>query len=75
MLELCSTTLSSFMTSRNPRSLTESEARGVFKAIVDALVYLARERILHRDIKADNILLTEDGRIVCYGSIALSGGY
>lgn len=63
------------MTSRNPRSLTESEARGVFKAIVDALVYLARERILHRDIKADNILLTEDGRIVCYGSIALSGGY
>jgi serine/threonine protein kinase len=54
------------MTSRNPRSLTESEARGVFKAVVDALVYLARESILHRDIKADNILLTEDGRIVSY---------
>lgn len=58
-------TLSTFITNRIVRSVTESEARGILKSVVDALVYLAKERVLHRDIKADNILLTEDGRVVC----------
>lgn len=57
-------TLSTFIVGRSVRSLTESEARYVLKSIIDALIYLAREAVLHRDIKADNILLTEDGRVV-----------
>ncbi|KAF8312466.1 hypothetical protein DL93DRAFT_2228981 [Clavulina sp. PMI_390] len=63
VLELCITTLSAFITQRTPRSLTESEARGVLKSVVDALMHLAGESILHRDIKADNILVSENGRV------------
>ncbi|PCH40123.1 kinase-like protein, partial [Wolfiporia cocos MD-104 SS10] len=43
--------------------LTEAEVRGVVKSLVDALIYLRNERICHRDIKASNVLLTEDFRI------------
>lgn len=75
VLELCSMTLSTFITNRAVRSLTESETRGVLRTVVDALVYLARENVLHRDIKADNILITEDGRVVCSVSFLLSLDY
>lgn len=48
---------------RPSRCLSENEARGVLRALIDGLAYLARERVLHRDLKADNILLTEDYRV------------
>ncbi|KAL6304318.1 kinase-like domain-containing protein [Sparassis latifolia] len=64
VLELCSRgTLSSLLKSRQPSFLSEGELRGVVKSLVDALVYLKKERVLHRDLKASNILLTEDFRI------------
>ncbi len=50
--------------SRATRRLTESEARGVLRQLIDGLLYLGRQRVIHRDIKADNILLTEDMRLV-----------
>jgi serine/threonine protein kinase len=65
VLELCSSgTLSSFLMNRPSRCLSENEARSVLRALIDGLAYLARERVVHRDLKADNILLTEDYRVV-----------
>jgi polo-like kinase 4 len=65
IMELCSRgTLSAFLKSRDPPILQESELRGVIKTLVDALTYLRKERVLHRDIKASNILITDDFRVV-----------
>ncbi len=51
---------------RKRRQLKEDIAKSVFKQIVEALKYCHSKRILHRDIKLDNILLTIDGVIkVC----------
>ncbi|KAH9950661.1 kinase-like domain-containing protein [Amylocystis lapponica] len=64
VLELCSRgTLSDFLHSRTPSTLSEDELRGIVKTMVDALMCLRKERIIHRDIKASNILLTDDFRI------------
>jgi polo-like kinase 4 len=52
------------MDSRRPPVLEEGELRGVLKSVVDALVYLTKERVVHCDIKVENILLTDDFRIV-----------
>ena len=65
VMELCSQgTLLSFLQSRSNRALSECEVRGVSKSLIDALTYLRKELILHRDIKPTNILITEDYRIV-----------
>ncbi len=65
VLELCAAgPLSRYLMSRATRRLTESEARGVLRQLIDGLLYLGRQRVIHRDIKADNILLTEDMRLV-----------
>jgi polo-like kinase 4 len=65
VMELCSRgTLSAFLKYRDPPILQESELRGVIKTLVDALTYLRKERVLHRDIKASNILITDDFRVV-----------
>ncbi|KAI0745665.1 kinase-like domain-containing protein [Earliella scabrosa] len=44
------------------RSRREDQLRGLARALVDALVYLKKERVLHRDIKPSNILLTSEWR-------------
>lgn len=57
--------MSAFLRSRNSHTLTEEELRGVARVLVDALVYLKKERVLHRDIKPSNVLLTDHFRLVC----------
>lgn len=65
IMELCSRgTLFELLQSRRCHVLLESELRGVLKSLVDALTYLRNELVLHRDIKAANILITEDYRVV-----------
>ncbi|KAF9516514.1 hypothetical protein BS47DRAFT_670021 [Hydnum rufescens UP504] len=64
VLELCSSgTLASFLVNRPSRCLSENEARSLLRALIDGFTYLTRERVVHRDLKADNILLTEDYRV------------
>ena len=48
---------------RKRRTLKEDVAKSLFKQLVTALSYCHERRIVHRDVKLDNILLTIDGRV------------
>ncbi|TSK17876.1 Serine/threonine-protein kinase 10 [Bagarius yarrelli] len=45
------------------RPLTEPQIRVVCKQTLDALIYLHENKVIHRDLKAGNILLTLDGQV------------
>uniref|UniRef100_A0A8D0GDR2 non-specific serine/threonine protein kinase n=1 Tax=Sphenodon punctatus TaxID=8508 RepID=A0A8D0GDR2_SPHPU len=45
------------------RGLTEPQIQVICRQMLEALVYLHRGRIIHRDLKAGNVLLTQDGDI------------
>ena len=48
---------------RRKRAFTETEIRFILKQILTALAYLHEKRILHRDIKAANILVDGSGGV------------
>ena len=65
ILELCSVgSLSEFLHSRPLPTLLESELRGVTKSLVDALTYLKKELVVHRNINLCSVLLTGDLGVV-----------
>jgi polo-like kinase 4 len=65
VLEFCSHgSLADFLCTRHPPMLSESELCGLLKSLVNALLYLHKEQVLHGNIKAENILITDDYRIV-----------
>ena len=39
--------------------LDEDEARGIFLQLVDAISYCHKEKIIHRDLKLENILMSD----------------
>ncbi|XP_040262316.1 serine/threonine-protein kinase 10 [Bufo bufo] len=45
------------------RGLTEAQIQAVCRQMLEALVYLHSMKIIHRDLKAGNVLLTQDGDI------------
>nr|XP_033783687.1 serine/threonine-protein kinase 10 isoform X2 [Geotrypetes seraphini] len=45
------------------RGLTETQVQVVCRQMLEALVYLHSKRIIHRDLKAGNVLLSQDGDI------------
>ena len=49
--------LTSYLKQKSSRRLEESEARGIFRQVIEALDYCHGLGISHRDIKLDNILI------------------
>ncbi|XP_019390489.1 PREDICTED: serine/threonine-protein kinase 10 isoform X1 [Crocodylus porosus] len=45
------------------RGLTEPQIQVICRQMLEALIYLHGKRIIHRDLKAGNVLLTQDGDI------------
>jgi len=45
------------------KTITEDDARTLFKQLLDAVNYLHQHEIAHRDLKPENILLDEYGKI------------
>ncbi|KAJ7459804.1 kinase-like domain-containing protein [Mycena latifolia] len=61
LLELCSGGTVANYIDDNP--MTEGHLRGVLKSLMEALVYLKKQGVVHRTITPSNVLLTTDGRI------------
>jgi polo-like kinase 4 len=64
-------TLSEFLLSKKPSTLLETELRGVTRGLVDALVYLKKEFVIHCSITPSNILLTNDYGVVSVNMLYL----
>ena len=45
------------------KPLTESQIKYVCREICEALLFLHKNKVIHRDLKAGNVLLTLDGDV------------
>ena len=51
--------------------MIEREARRMFKQIVSAVAYCHSKRVVHRDLKAENLLLDSSMNIKLAGTVHL----
>ncbi|CEM11463.1 unnamed protein product [Vitrella brassicaformis CCMP3155] len=55
--------LHAFLKTKAGRRLDETQARGIFLQVCDALRYCHDRSIVHRDIKLENLLMDDEGRV------------
>ena len=55
--------LADFLATRELGVLTEGEVRGIARMLIDTLLYLRKERVLHRDVKPSHLLIASDYRV------------
>lgn len=62
-------TLESYAKQKGPRGVSEFDGRRLFRQIVSAIAYLHGVRVVHRDIKLDNVVLDArwDARLIDFG--------
>ncbi|KAI0644671.1 kinase-like domain-containing protein [Trametes meyenii] len=66
--ELCSEgTLADLLYARDTHSIIEAELKSVARSLVDALIYLKKGLVIHRDINPANILIADDHRVKLSG--------
>ena len=56
------------LTQRFPQGFQESQVAAIIKQVLEALVYLHGQHVIHNDIKAGNIVLLENGSIQLTGT-------
>nr|XP_004662518.2 sperm motility kinase Z-like [Jaculus jaculus] len=61
VLELCQQELLAHISRKG--CLQEDEARGIFRQILDAISYCHSRGIVHQDIKPDNIMVDDGGKV------------
>lgn len=67
--------LNNFIKHKNQRFLPESEAKTIFKQIVEAIKHCHKKCVVHRDVKLENILVSEQNivKLIDFGfSIAIA---
>ncbi|OMJ83878.1 hypothetical protein SteCoe_15105 [Stentor coeruleus] len=55
--------LGSYLKKQPNKRLSEEECRGLFKQLVSAIEYIHSQKVTHRDLKLENLLLQEFGAI------------
>ena len=55
--------LHSYLKSKYNRKIDEDEAKKIFRQIVSGICYCHSKSVSHRDIKLENVLLTDDGTV------------
>ena len=55
--------------------LAEEEIRRLFQQLVLGIAYCHKEKVAHRDIKCENILLDSKGRLKITGKVYRSGAF
>ncbi len=70
ILELLDTTLYNYI--RTHKDLTITEIKYIMKELLEGLAYLHKNNILHRDIKTENVLITNDLKKIKLSDFGLS---
>jgi MAP/microtubule affinity-regulating kinase len=48
---------------REKKRINEDDARTIFKQLVDAMDYVHKQSVIHRDLKLENIMLKEKDKL------------